>query len=69
MSSEEAVYRVGDRMVSHLSGYAYKVTAVDSEARTLRFASVEDPEDESGWESFGDAASTFRHTDSSGVSL
>lgn len=68
MSSEEAVYRVGDRMVSYLSGYAYKVTAVDPEARTLRFASVGDLEDESGWESFADAASTFRHMPS-GVSL
>jgi hypothetical protein len=52
---------VGDRFVSHLSGYVYKVTAVDAEARTLRFAASEDPEDESGWESFADAASTFRH--------
>lgn len=56
-----AEYRVGDRLVSHLSGYVYKITAVDQGEQQLRFAATWDPEDESGWESFTDAASTFRH--------
>ncbi|MGW4484310.1 hypothetical protein ACWEOE_10780 [Amycolatopsis sp. NPDC004368] len=57
----ELAYAVGDRLVSHLSGLRYEVTEIDDEDRRLKFAMVEDPEDESGWEDFESVAHTFRH--------
>ena len=58
---EPCPYQVGDHLVSNLSGYSYRVLAVDPDEELLRFVAAGDAEDESGWESFANVASTFRH--------
>lgn len=59
-------YRVGDRLVSNLSGYVYKIVDVDRAERRVKFAAAWDLED-AGWESFEDVASAFRHVSAGGV--
>jgi hypothetical protein len=65
-SSVGVDYQVGDHLVSHLSGYVYKIVDVDRAERRVKFAAAWDPED-AGWESFEDVASTFRHVPAGGV--